>query len=285
MIIRTAGNSYRMIGYLEQRAEYELCLCENMENHRRCLLVRIMNPEQIRDSVGFLYEQAGKRAFTDFEECAVDGEDLLAVFTYPQGQTLEEKLSGEYTGMAERLDIVKHILERLILQDMAAWFAARILRPGGVWVTRSGEVSFLYDAVKAGKGKDFGMKEVSAALCGLLEHVFSEELRKETVPELETFLWELDEDSFADYVRLYSRFLEVQNNLLKLPQETLDMPKTWIFRVWDRVKRLFGPLKRLAALVLLIAALAYMVWTVQTAFQPAASMDLLDQIGTLDILQ
>lgn len=285
MIIRTAGNSYRMIGYLEQRAERELCLCENMENHSRCLLVRIMDPKQIRDSVGFLYEQAGKQAFTDFEECTVDGEDLLAVFTYPLGQTLEEKLSREYTGMAERLDIVKHILEKLILQDMGPYFAALCLRPGGVWVTRSGDISFLYDTVDAGKGNGFGMKEVSAALCSLLEYVFSGELKKETVPELETFLWELDEDSFADYVKLYGRFLEVQDHLLRLSQETLAMPKTWIFRVWDKVKRMFGPLKKLAALVLLMIALVYMAWTVRTASLPAASMDLLERIGTLDIPQ
>lgn len=283
MIIRTAKNSYRMIGYMEQGAGSELCLCENTENHKRYLLARIMDREQIRDSVGFLYEQAGNRAFTDFEECAVDGEDLLAVFAYPQGQTLEERLSSEYMGMAERLDIVRHVLERLILQDMAAWFAARCLRPGGVWVARNGEVSFLYDAAGVGQGRSFAMKEVSAALCGLLERVFSEELKKETVSELEMFLRELEEDSFADYVKLYGRFREVQDDLLKLPQEAFAMPKTWIFRVWDRVKRLFGPLKRLAALALLIAVLVYMVWTVQTASRPAASMDLLDRIGTLDI--
>ena len=38
------------------------------------------------------------------------------------------------------------------------------------------------------------------------------------------------------------------------------------------------------ALVLLIAALVYMIWTIRTASEPAASMQLMNQIGTLNIL-
>lgn len=283
MIIRTARNAYLMIGYIEQGVQSELCLCENIEDHRRFLMARIMDPEQIRGSVGFFYEQAENWAFTDFEECTVDGEDLLTIFVYPQGQVLEEKLSGEYTGIVERLDVVKNILERFILQNIPAYFAARCLRPGGVWVKRSGEVSFLYDVAGAERGADFGMREVSASLCSLLERVFSGELKKETVPELKKFLKELQEDSFSDYMELYRRFQEVQKVLLELPQEALVLPKTWIFRVWDRVKKFFKPLKKLVALALFIAALAYMVWTLQAASQPAASMNVLEQIGTLDI--
>lgn len=283
MIIRTARNSYLVIGYIEQGIQNELCLCENTENDKRCLLVRIMDPDQIHSSVSFLYEQDGNQAFTDFVECAVYEENLLAVFAYPQGQVLEEKLSVEYTGVAERLDVAKNILERFILQNIPAYFAARCLRPGGVWVKRNGEVSFLYDVSGVERGADFGMREVSAALCGLLERLFSVELKKETVLELQKFLKELQEDSFSDYIELYRRFLEIQQALLELPEEALATPKTWIFRVWDKVKRSFKPLKKLFAVVLFIVALAYMVWTIRTSAQPAASMDLLDHIGTLDI--
>lgn len=283
MIIHTARNSYLMIGYMEQGARSELCLCENTESGRRCLMARIMDPDLIHGSAGFLYEQAGNSAFTDFVECAVSEENLLAIFAYPQGQCLEEKLFEEYVGAAERLDIVKNVLERLILQNIPAYFAARCLRPGGVWAKRSGEVFFLYDVAGAERGADFGMREVSAAFCSLLERLFAEELKKEAVPDLKKFLAELQEDSFSDYMELYRRFQEIQQALLELPQEALFMPKTWIFRVWDRMKRYFKPLKKLAALVLFIAALVYMVWTIRTASQPAVSMDLLDQIGTLDI--
>lgn len=269
---------------MEQGAQSETYLCEDTEDRAKRLMVRIMSPELIRGCVGFLYGQAQSQSFTDFEECAVDGEDLLAVFAWPKGQTLEEKLSGEYTGMAERLEIVGGILEKFILQDMAAYFAARCLRPGAVWVTRSGEVSFLYDLAGAERGADFGMQEVSAALGDLLERVFAEELKKETVPELERFLGELDEDSFGEYVGIYRRFREVGEALASLPQEAFSMPKTWIFRAWDRIKMTFKPLKRLAALALLVAALIYMAWTIRGASQPAASMNLLERIGTLDIL-
>ena len=283
MIIHTARNSYLIIGYIKKETQSELCLCENTENYRRCLVIRIMDLDLIYGSAGFLYEQAGNRTFTDFEECTVYKEDLLAVFAYPQGQVMEEKLSGEYTGIAERLDVVRNILEKFILQNIPAYFAARCLRPGGVWIKRSGEVSFLYDVTGAERGADFSMREVSAALCSLLERLFSEELRKETVPDLKKFLKELQEDSFSDYMELYRRFQEIRQALLELPQETFVIPKTWIFRGWDRIKSFFKPVKKLAAVVLLVVVLVYMMWTIQTASQPAVSMDLLDYIGTLDI--
>lgn len=283
MIIHTARNSYLMIGYMERGAKSEMCLCENVLSHRRCLMVRLTDQDLIRGSVGFLYGQSENRAFTDFVECTVSEEKLLAIFDYPQGQCLKERLSGEYMGLAERLDIVKNAIERLILQNIPAYFAARCLRPDGVWAKRSGEVSFLYDVTGVERGADFGMREVSAAFGGLLERVFGEELKMETVMELKNFLTELHEDSFSDYMEMYRRFCEVRQVLLELPQEAFATPKTWIFRLWDRVKKYFKPLKKLAALILFIAALAYMVWTIQTAAEPAVSMKVLEQIGTLDI--
>lgn len=283
MIIHTARNSYLMIGYMERGAKSELCLCENALSHRRCLMVRIMDQDLIHGSVRFLYGQAENRAFTDFVECTVSEEKLLAIFEYPQGQCLKEMLPSEYMGVAERLDIVKNTLERIILQNLPPYFAARCMRPGGVWVKRSGEVSFLYDVTGVERGTDFGMREVSAAFGGLLERVFDGELKRETVPELKKFLIELHENLFSDYMEIYRRFCEVRLAFLELSQEAFAMPNTWIFQLWDRVKKYFKPLKKLAALILFIVALAYMVWTIRTASEPAVSMNVLDQIGTLDI--
>lgn len=283
MIVHTSKNSYLVIGYVDQEIKKELSLCENIESHRRYLMVRFRDPDLIRSCVGFFYEQAENRDFTDFEECAVDGEDLLVFFAYPKGQPLEKKLSAEYMGMEERLAIVKNILEKWILQDMPAYFAARSLRIGGIWVERSLAVTFLYDITGAERGMEFGMAEVSASLYNLLDRMFSEELKKETVPELKKFRKELQENIFSDYVQLYRRFQEVQTALMNLSEESLVMPKTWIFRVWDRVKKTIRPFKKLVAWMLLVAALVYMMWTIRTSSNPAASMEVLEQIGTLDI--
>ena len=214
----------------------------------------------------------------------MDGETLLLVFAYPQGEELQKKLSGEYTGLPERLAIVKNILERIILQGMPCYFACRCLKKEAIRVKRSLDVSFFYDTAGAERGKDFGMKEVQEVFAGLLAWIFEEELRKKTVSPLEEFLEELTQSLFEDYMELYRRFEEVREQLLALPPEELAMPKTWIFRFWDRLKKIFKPLKKLIALVLLIAALVYMIWTIRTASEPAASMQLMNQIGTLNIL-
>ena len=283
MIVRTSKNEYLMIGYIGQDRQRETCLCENTADHRRRIMIRLTDPSLIREAVEFFYEQAENRAFTDFEECAVDGEDLLLIFAYPQGEPLEKKLGGEYTGLPERLAIGKHILERIILQNMPPYFACRCLKREAVWVKRSLDVSFYYDTAGAERGKDFGMAEVQEVFSSLLAWMFAGELGKKTVPPLEGFLRELTEDSFGDYMGLFRRYEEIREELLALPPEALVMPKTWIFRLWDRIRPLFKPLKKILALALLAVALVYMVWTIRLSSEPAASMKLIEQIGTLQI--
>lgn len=246
-------------------------------------MVRIKDPVLIRESLGFFCRQAENRAFTDFEECAVDKEELLLIFADPQGEPLEKKLTGEYTGLPERLTIGKHILERMILQNIPPYFACRFLKKEAVWVKRSLDVSFYYDTAGAERGEDFGMGEVREMLSRLLAWMFAKELDKKMLAPMERFLEELSGNALTDYIGIYRRFEEVREEILALPPEAFVMPKTWIFRLWDRIRRLFKPLKKILALALLVVALAYMIWTIRLSSEPAASMDLIRQIGSLQI--
>lgn len=283
MIVRTSRNAYLVIGYKGQEGENETCLCENMSDRRRCLMIRIKDEALIRACVGFFYEQADSRTFTDFEECTTDEDSLLLIFSSPQGQPLTEMLGNEYSGLEERARIMENVLEKIIIQDMAPCFAVACLQPAAVWVKRNLEVSFLYSIAGAEQGKDLGMRKVQESLRRLLQTVFEEELKKETIPPMEAFLKRLEKEAFPDYMELYRQFREAEEKMLALPEEALMVPRTFLFRLWDRIKRLFGPLKTILALALLMVTLVYMIWTIQTASLPSASMELINQIGTLDI--
>lgn len=283
MIVRTSRNAYLVIGYKGQEGENETCLCENMSDRRRCLMIRIKDEALIRACVGFFYEQADSRTFTDFEECTTDEDSLLLIFSAPQGQPLTEMLGNEYSGLEERARIMENVLEKIIIQDMAPCFAVACLQPAAVWVKRNLEVSFLYSIAGAEQGKDLGMRKVQESLRRLLQTVFEEELKKETIPPMEAFLKRLEKEAFPDYMELYRQFREAEEKMLALPEEALMVPRTFLFRLWDRIKRLFGPLKTILALALLMVTLVYMIWTIQTASLPSATMELINQIGTLDI--
>lgn len=284
MIVRTSRNAYLVIGYKGWEGKTETCLCENMSDRRRCLMIRIKDDALIRASVGFLYEQADDRTFTDLEECTTDEDSLLLIFSSPQGQPLKEKLKEEYSSLEERVKIVENVLEKIILQDMAPYFAVGCLQLRDIWVRRNLEASFHYHVVGVERAMDFGMREVQESFRTLLAAIFDAELKKETISPMETFLKRLEQEAFTDYIGLYRQFKEAAGQVLLLPGEELQVPKTWIFRLWDRIKRIFKPLKTIVALALLLVALTYMIWTIRTAAMPAASMELIYRIGTLDIL-
>lgn len=283
MVIQTAKKQYPVIGYLEQDGQRDVFLCENIDRQSRCLLVRIKDQRLISAAVEFLYEQAANQAFTDFQDCFVNGEALALVFACPKGQELEEKLKGEYSSLNERLEIVKKTLERLILLDMPCFFACRSLEASNLFVTRSLDISFRYDLEGIENNRAYSMKDVQACFKETAKLVFKEELKKEVIPPMEVFLELLSQKEYSGYLELYRSFLFTEEQVLALSKQELEIPKTWLFRLWDRIKKWLKSLKRILVVGVLLAGLLYMLWTLDRLSKPAASAKVVNQIGTLKI--
>ncbi|MDR1772058.1 MAG: hypothetical protein LBS02_15690 [Hungatella sp.] len=283
MIIQTVKKKYLVIGYLEKDGQKETFLCENVADHSRCLIIRIKDQQLISAVVEFLYEQAANEAFTDFKDCFVSEESLALVFSHCEGQELDRKIGGEYSGLEERLEIVKKALERIILLDMPLFFACRCLRVQNIFVKRSLDVSFCYSIDGIAQNNACSMKEVQDCLREVMEFVFKEELKKEVIRPMEVFLDVLSQKQYDGYLELYRSFLFAKDQVLALSKQELEVPKTWIFRMWDKVRKLFKPMKRILVIAVLIAGLLYMLWTIDSMSKPASSSKVVDQIGTLKI--
>lgn len=283
MIIQTVKKAYLVIGYLEQDGQKEVCLCENTVDHSRCLIIRIKDQQLIFAAVEFLYEQVANEAFVDFQDCFVSGESLLLVFSSFEGQELEQKLVSEYSSLEERLEIIKKVLERIILLDMPCYFASHCLELKQVFVNRSLDVSFRYEIADLAQSRIYSMKEVQSRLRELTEFVFKEELKKEVVRPMADFLDMLEKSRCDGYLELYRGFLHTREQVLALSKQELETPKTWIFRMWERIRKLFKPLKKIIVIGVLAAGLFYMLWTIDHASKPASSAKVVEQIGTLKL--
>lgn len=283
MIIQTARKRYLVIGYMEQDEQKEVCLCENIATHSRCLVIRITDRQLYPAVVEFLYEQVANEAFTDFQDCFISEETLLLVFSNYEGRELEQKLGKESCSFHERLEIVKKILERLILLDMPCYFASRCLQMENIFITPSLDISFRYQITDIEHNRDYSMKQVQNRLQEIIKFVFREELRKEVIEPLEVFLKVLAQQTFDHYLELYQGFLSVREKSLAISEQDLTIPRTRLFRIWDKLKALFKPLKRIMVLAVLIGCFLYMLWTIEEKSRPALSANVVDQIGTLKI--
>ncbi|WP_130861753.1 hypothetical protein [Bacilliculturomica massiliensis] len=282
MMIETANKTYLVIGYLGHDEEKDVYLCENRARER-FLIIRLRDQRLVAENMVFLYEQVESERFTDLPECFVFEENLHLVFRCYQGEALEEKLQGEYTGLRERLELGLGLLEKMVLQSMPCYFQSRCLRPENIYVTRSLEVFFRYSVDDLEHHGDYTMEDVSLGLSRIMEELFREELKKQVLEPMEEFLDLLRDEPCEDYMELYRRYRTVYRQILELSEDEIGMPKTWIFRMWERIKKLFPAVKRAAVVAILLFGLGCLIWTIGDAAKPAKPASIITQIGTEEI--
>lgn len=283
MMIETVNKTYHVIGYLGQDEKKEVYLCESVRDRERYLVIRLKDQKLVTDTVEFLYGQVENKAFKDLEQCFVFEECLHLAFLYHRGESLEDKLQGEHIGLRERLELEKKILEKMVLLSMPSYFQCRCLRPGNIYVTRSLEVTFAYSVEDLEHYGVYTIRDVQDELCRVTEALFRDELKKEVIDPAEEFLAFLRQEEREDYLEIYRRYLEVYQQVLGLAEKDMEMPNTWIFRIWDRIKKQFAPLKRIIVVAILLLGLGCLIWTIGDAMKPAAPAVIMTQIGTEEL--
>lgn len=283
MVIQTVKKEYRVLGYLKEERQQDIYLCEDGEDRSQCLVIRLKRPETVAAAVEFLYGQSVHGAFADFKDCFVSEEALWSVFSYHEGQPFTEWLAKGHPGMEERCEVVKGILERILLQDMPCYFAARCLELPNIYVNQGLQVSFQYGLAGVEISRSYTMQEVQQRLGEVARAVFQEELKKEVIQPIKGLLEDLGQLRYGDCLELYRAFLGARDQVLALPTQELEVPATWVFRVWGRVRKWFQLLKRALAIAALLAGALYLLWTIDDASQPAAPAHVVDQIGTVKL--
>lgn len=287
MTIVTADRHYRILACLEDGEAFGIYLCEEGEGEQEgdrepFRLIEIRDQAVLRRSMEFLYTQVRRKEFSDLKECFVSEERLYLVFACGRGRKLSEQLDSERLSLKERLLIGKNIMERMVLLSMPASFQTWCLRPERIRISASLDVTFEYVLEDLGAYESYGIKEVQTALARIIALLFEEELKRQVLSEAEDLIGRLRTGSFRSYVECYGAYLDFYRQAETSGKEQA-VPGTWPFRLWERLKGLFKPLKRLAVLAMLLLALLYMIETLVRSMEPAPVETVFEQIGTLDI--
>ena len=280
MIIESANCSYPVIGYLGHDETKDIYLCERGEDRSRCSVIRIRDSQLLAKSVEFLYDQVAKESFSDLMECFVFQEHLHLVFRFHQGERLEEMIRSRLLSLEERLQIAKKILEKMVLQEMHCYFQSHCLRLENIYVTRSLDISFDYTIEELSRWSQFTMRDVQDRLIALIEFLFEEELKKEVLDPLKEYIAFLKKETYGTYLELYDQFQQVRQQVLGISKKEMEIPKTWSFRLWDRIKKRFPMIKRTITLTVLVLGLILLVWSIGKTLEPSGSVQVITQIGT-----
>lgn len=286
MMIQTYDHSYQVIRCLDSTEETTEYLCRELRRSKEelCLLVCIHEQVLAERFTLFLEEKIHKEEFTDYKECFQEEGSFYAVFACRQEPVLADRLLKERLSLTERVSIARGLFEWLLLQNPHPYFAVNALRPSQITVSRSLEVRWNYHLEQLWQFDQPKTEDVAFELAQILALLFARELDQMLYPELDLYLGRMESGQFSAYLDMYRAFLAVSEVLLEEPEKERT-PRTFWFRLWERIKILAGFLKRILMVLLLIATVLYVVFVLLDDSGSEAGQQVMKQIGDLEIEQ
>ncbi len=283
MVIRTLETTYTVIRQLPYKGGNNVYACGEEGKDELFLLVEFANKETIPDAVAFLSEHRKDGEFTDFKDCFFSGENFYALFSFLQSKSLEDILQDDGAGLEERLSLIRALLEKWMLMKMPAYFIYDCARMDHLRYTDAGKCVPCFELEEIRQKGSCGFAEGQGRLARVWHEVFKPEISKRTVVELVDFERELEEGNFEDVQALFVAYDKLEAKVLGQEAKEWVQPKTWPFRLWERIKTFFPFVKRVIATALVIAAFMFLFYTMKKSMESGGQQRQFEQIGTLKI--
>lgn len=283
MLIQSPEKKYEVMKYCFADSRMERYICRENGTGVQYTIVRIKDKAVIRNVMGFFMQQLGNSHFTDFSACFMAEESLHIVMKYVDGMPLSDKLRNEICPLEERLEIGRKILEQIMLQNMPGYFLQDCLKLPQILITAGLDIHFDYGLSRCADYDKSSFVQIQGRLYKVWSALFEEELRKKLYEPLETFCMSLKKGKFQDILEIYTAYDHLCKAMLGLSPEELSTPKTWPFRLWEKIRRFIPMFKRLIALALFTAAVLFLVYSVKNAMSDGAVKQTFESIGTLQI--
>ncbi|SFS06873.1 hypothetical protein [Anaeromicropila populeti] len=283
MVIQTFDKGYIVLSILEQNEKSDVFLCADNLDGKRYVIFRWKDTAAIAAIIKYISDQVQRKDFYDVIECFSYDKEFHVVFQYYEGENLSDKLKQENVSFEERLEIGRNMFERMLLLNMPYYFQSICFNKNNVCVTRSLEVNFQYSFWDMEHFNTYSMKQVSQAAAEIVSFLFEKELKKESVDPIQELVIRLKEEEWTDYMEIYTSYQEVCAEVEQLSETERKTPKTWEFRLWDKAKCLWKPVKRAIMFLILVGVFAYMVYIIHQSLQPKPDQKSFDYIGTVEI--
>lgn len=279
MVIRTSDNEYPVIGVKENTEKYDIYICRNITGKGLCRIMSVKDSELFPELVSFLTDTVNPEAFTDYIEHFIDSGRLCIVMKYAQGITLETKLATESVPFRERLELGRKILEKAVLQDIPDYFLAKCFDPQQIIVEQDLTVSFNYPIEDIITDREQnGRKKIDT----VLRLLFARELERKVPDLLMDFFARLPGLTEQRLLDIYSEYHALLSKLENYDADE-EQPKTFWYKLWDKIKKILGVLKKILIFVLIVAAIIYLIITILDPFGNKDSSHHFKYIGTVEI--
>ena len=282
MVIETYDKKYTVVQHLSAGPKKEIYSCRCSGEDDLFTVICFKDKDLTNSIIEYICEQKKNTSFTDLVEHFVAGEYFHVVFEEPKGVELERKLRQHPT-LVERLVIGKKIMEKLVLQKPDSYFLCQCMTPMNIYVTDSGDISFYYSLFEVDRHADYTGQKAVAYLYRVLSMLFADELKKNVVEPMDEFLKTLKEMEDVDYIELYKGYSDTMVAVLGIPEEELETPKNFFFRLWSKMKGVRTRLKKVLLFIIFVGVFIYMIYTIHNAGRVKNFADHFKSIGSVTI--
>lgn len=289
MIIQTHNSCYEVIRPESSDNIKDVYLCRRLQEDReRSYTVICMKDIGISQSlIEYFTNEVDTEKTTDFIEYFTYEGKLTFVFLYSRYITVEKKLLKDCCSFEERLVIGKNILERMLYLQMPPALQADALIKNHITVSESLDIRFNYELSFAGRLHDYTVQDTAMLLADIYQIIYSNEIRKNSCQELNDYLQWLEHGEYESYLDMFYRFHDLYQLLKGKKPEELKQPRTRLFKIWERLKKLICKLKKLLIALLMLGAVLYLAYSIAELAKPksrnTAGANAYRYIGSLEI--
>lgn len=283
MDIRTFDTVYTVIHKTRSESGLYHYLCENQTDGAQYLLFGRKREFIDKRSIAFLNEQINNKEFIDFKDVFVYEDQLIVAMRYHVAPTLQERLKEE-SEFEERLAIGRGILEAFLLQKMPPHFQVQCLTMERVLITDTMEVQFAYSLEDMELACVRRQEDVWEAFASLLEKMWKSELSRNNIPALKRYIEYLRTKESKTQESVYRNYLLMMETMKAMPRTERNLPNQRLLRIWKCIHRQIPRIKKIAAFLILLAALLLLIYSIWKQNQPAGTTEpLIRYIGTLEL--
>lgn len=284
MIIETLKHQYYILQKISETEQMEHFLCqEEAEDKRKILydVFKIKERSLVVKLILIFTEQMSNKAFTDYCDCFSKNSELYLVFLHKSSTSLQDKLKKEDCSRAERIMIGKKIMQQILLLDMPDFLMYDILDVTQIQVSQAMDISFLYKLKEISEFEAVTIDKIQEKLSCVMELLFEYEISLQISEDIDTYLKQLKQGSYTDYVQIYQEYLHL---IEKLEQnEPMLKPNTFWFRVWDKIKNIWWKIKPFLFVFVVLGVVAYLVYSILHPQPSKEEPFQFQRIGTLVI--
>lgn len=284
-IIETSEHKYSVCYVKEITDKYESCICRD-EFGGLCSVLAVKNKNLftgIIDDLTSMIEE--NSAFTDYRENFISNGKLCVVMSYHQGITLKTKLNTETMPLAERLELGRRILERIVLRKIPDYFIAKGCSTKNIIVDRDLTPHFNYSIEDIDKLGEYTHSAALACVREVMSELFSRELERMFPSELADFFAELDEKIQSrkddDMICVYGKYCGIMSAVSE--DRSPGEPKSFWFTAWEKIKKAAAKLKKILLALILLAVLGYLIYTIFDIGKAEEKNVNFEKIGTVEI--